>query len=440
MSKEKKNERLESSRALKTFSELPLYQNENATVSKCYNCGGGLADDKESFTSEDSYLYVISNTDREEYEHFCQRLLSEGFEVADETSLDDNIYRTFVKDGKCYYIYHERGNRVTRVIENNVGALPKTVSYAYEKNPEDKTVLYQYSLNYTNASVPYAEEGSMDCGMLYILRLADGAVFLVDAGHKNQSTASSRRAIYELLREISGCKAGERVRIAGWLFTHAHGDHTELADDFMREYHDKIKVERWLFNFPSYSVMPSGYEGSVHNTKATMRKYFSDAEYVKLHTGQKIRLADVSLEVLYTFEDAVSPDGESLIRDFNASSTVVRLTVDGKGIVLLADISGVSENIIMSNYSESFLKSDAVQMSHHSFNSLKRLYSAIGAETVLVPQSYNNAYAHTTEMGEVMLYAKSGIYCADAYTYGFEIVDGCLVMTERLERYDATTE
>ena len=79
-------------------------------------------------------------------------------------------------------------------------------------------------------------------------------------------------------------------------------------------------------------------------------------------------------------------------------------------------------------YSDATMKSDIVQISHHAFNNLRELYSRINAPIALVPNSEANA--KNSQWGSFAPYSSS-IYCADAYTFAFEMKDGKVIGTRR---------
>ena len=96
------------------------------------------------------------------------------------------------------------------------------------------------------------------------------------------------------------------------------------------------------------------------------------------------------MQVLYTHEDTVSAGGTSSLAngDFNGTSTVVKLIADGMSMLVLGDATSVNESYLVDAYSDSTLKCDLLQVAHHGFNSLPKLYAKTGAEFALIPQSY----------------------------------------------------
>ena len=68
------------------------------------------------------------------------------------------------------------------------------------------------------------------------------------------------------MRKITNTSENDKVKIRGWFFSHAHGDHVFGAHQFVTMYHDYIDVESVLFNFPAYGVV-GGYDGGTFKMK-----------------------------------------------------------------------------------------------------------------------------------------------------------------------------
>lgn len=411
-------------------------------VSAVYNCGPGLVSDQHGYTDEDSYMTVITGTTKEKFDAYVASLPDYGFRFVSQTTVDSDDYYTYSKYGSIVYLYYNRRNREARVITDNSSDLLSKITYEYEKKAGETTEFYQYSINYTNNNqegydpVKYTESGSINCGMLYIIKLPDNKVIIVDSGHEAQSTKASRTGLMKFLREITGKSESEKVEIAMWYFTHAHGDHVRLASDFLSEYYKQVDLQSVTYNFPSYQVLGSGYDSNTFTLKNTLNRLFPNLPYHKLHTGEIMNFAGVQIDVVYTHEDAVTAAGTSEIGDFNSSSTVLKITMDGKTIMLLADISGVAESAIMAMHTKSYLKSDVVQVSHHCFNYLDSLYPVIDADIAIFPQSEYNTKSKDNigKYNSVMKYA-SEAYFAHKYTYKF-VVENDKIVATALPRYD----
>ena len=432
-----------------TLDELPSYTSLGKVASTVYNAGPGLESDQYSVTDEDSYMAVISSTTASKLKAYVESLSDYGFTFVSENTIDGDTYYTYRKYGTLFYFYHTSRTGMTRIIADNSSDLISEINYDYSEKAGDTTEFYQYSINYTNANrigqdpVQYSEPNNViNCGMLYIIKLPDNKLIIVDGGHESQSTKASRKGLMDFMRKITGKADGEKVDIAMWFFTHAHGDHVRLASDFLTEYRNDVILESVTYNFPSYQVVGGGYDSNTFTLKNTLNTYYSDVLYHKLHTGEVLSLAGVKMEVVYTHEDAVNSSGGSRIGDFNSTSTVLKIYMDGKSIMLLGDTSDVAEDCMIEMHTPGYFKSDIVQVAHHCFNYLNDLYPLIDADIAVFPQSmYNcknpqNDGDNLYKYQSIMKYSDEE-YFAHKYTYRFTVNENGEIEAQALPRYDA---
>ncbi len=405
-----------------------------------YNAGCGLADDTGAVTSEDALMQVISSTTAAALESYAETLEEKGYTLLNENELDGDRYYTFWKDDKIYYLYHSSRVRETRVIQDNCSDPLSEIAYEYIKKEGETTEFYQYSLNYQYADEPgydpvkYAESGTSNIGMCYIIKLADNSVMIIDSGDQVQSTAKSREGFINFLREITDTPEDEKVKVSMWYFSKAYGDHIRMAADVINEYYDELNLISVTHNFTTYSMSGRDHENTSLLRQA-VREHYPDVLFHKLHTGESFSIADVRFEVVYTHEDATSAEAKTEISDYNSSSTVLKIMMDDKVIMMLGDISEAAESTILAMRSKKYLKSDAVQAAYHGLSNLKSLYPLINAKIALFPQSmFNMKVSNINRYNLVMKYAV-GAYFAHKYTYKFTVVDGEFEATA-LPRYD----
>lgn len=430
-----------------TLDSLPSYEALGTLSGTVYNAGPGLLSDEKGYTVDDCYMRVISDTTEKALADYVKTLEAGGYTFVSRNTLDGDTYYTYKKFASLIYLYHNKRIGETRIIVDNASDPLSELAYAYTPKSGETTELYQYSLNYSNHNragydpVSYIESGAPNNGMCYIIKLSDNRLVVIDSGAEQQSTARSRAGLLKFMREITDTPEGEKVEIAMWFFTHAHGDHVALAGQFIRQYHDEIEILGTAFNFPSYPNMGARYDEISFTTKAYITQYYPDAVYHKLHTGESFTLADTLFEVVATHEDSVSVGGTTEIGDFNSTSTVLKITFDGVSLMLLGDSAGEAEASIVNMHSPAYLKSKILQVTHHCFNYMNNLYPLIQGEIALFPQSmYNcknleNDGDNLYKYRSVMEYATEE-YFAHKYTYKLTVVDG-EVVTEALPRYDA---
>lgn len=399
-----------------------------------YYSGSGLADDTRKETDECSRMHLLTDVTEQDFNAYVELLKAAEYTQELDNTIGENRYAGLTKDGKNCFVSYVAATKEMRVSEDRAGV--SISEFAYTAKGDLQTQIYQYGLYYD----PNNEVTSttVNCGMMYIVRLSDNSLVIVDSGHYNQGTMEMLEGLMSFLHEITGTQKGEKIKVAAWYMTHAHGDHVTVMAKLCKRYHKELDLQRVMYNIPSYQVRSNGYDGNTTKVKAIISAYYPTVKFLKLHSGQTFHLADLGVEVLYTHEDAVgkkqfeeglkSQRGVSLdLNDYNSSSAVVRFTIDGKSVLLLGDISGEAEKVIGKNFDASVMKSDVVQAAHHCFNYLNTLYPMIAAPMVLMP---NSEFAcHTADnlpkLESILKYVeRDQIYYEGSGTYGFVVEDG----------------
>lgn len=354
-----------------------------------YNAGPMAADDREGPTWEDSKLQIVSHVTAEDFESYVRSLEEEGYAGYLRHNIGDDLAYACEKDGKNFHIRFCARRNELRVIGEPAHVSPRT--FGYRAAGERETTLYQYGLYYDpdNNMTPK----TANCGMLYIIHLCDNSLFMIDGGFYLQWNEEAAAGLWKFLRQITNTPEDGTVRISCWYFTHTHADHIDGCVKLLNRHHGQIALERLMYNFPLYENL-GGYEPSAFYLRAMVAKWYPDARFLKLHTGQKFDLADVTVEVFYTQEDAVVPEAITKfpMRDGNCMSAILKLTVDGKTVMMLGDTNVETESWLEKYSEPGPWKSDMVQVAHHCFNYLDTLYAWIQAPVVIVPNSWGGAH------------------------------------------------
>ncbi len=400
-----------------------------------YNSGSGLADDTRQETDEFSRMHLITGVDEQDFTAYLQDAMWAGYTRTLDNQIGKNRYASFTKDGMNYHIaYMEQAGEI-RVSEDRAGVA--LTDFAYDTKGEAQATVYQYGLYYDPQNRDNTGN-TINCGMIYVIRLSDNSVVLVDGGHLYQSSDEAIGGLWDFLHEITGTAKGETVRVAAWYITHAHGDHVTGTAKLLNRYHDQIALERIMYNIPSVQVRPGGYDQNTTTAKEIVRKYYPQVKFLKLHSGQQFNLSNVGIEILYTHEDAVglaqyeeaAKNGGNVqfpLSDYNCTSTILRLHIDGQTLLLLGDTNVEAEKVMKEFYPASVWKSDAVQIAHHCFNYLNTLYPMIAAPIALLPNSYFGGHTpeNTPKLETVLKYVENDqIYYEGEGTVGLAVVDG----------------
>ena len=425
-----------SSWLLKT---VPSYQGGKYS-SALYRSGQGIKDPL-LLKENESLMAIISKTNASGFDDYCKKLESYGYTQTYTNMRDGNLYAQYTEDGQIIYTYYTASAAEVRVVlDKNSDCANDSFGYTYTAKEGDRTILYQYGVPMHSTAaggnaVDTDGQKRINCGMMYVMKLADNSVYILDGGGYQQFDDAQCDGFMAFLREITGQPTG-KIRIAAWSVSHGHSDHMGGAALFFKKYCSQLTLERVFFNLPSYYTSTTIFtDGRGNHSKLItyIQKYFgNDVKFIQVHTGQSFYLADVKINVMYTHEDIVNASNavSNVANDFNNSSTVLDIEFNGKSFWLLGDINAPAANVIIKNNSAETLKCDIVQVAHHVYNRIESLYNKMQASVVLVPQSSGGAVKSAgmrSVMNSVKKYAQDGmIYYAGDGTDGIEVKDGKL--------------
>ena len=381
---------------------VPRYKGGTLS-SDTYIAGQGYA--TEQLLANENLMQAVSDTNDAEFSAYLAKLEKAGFTKEFYREADSNLFASYISGTVRVYAYYMSRIGEARIVKEkaNVSVSLEDFGYSYEKKEGEASVIYQFALPMNDNT--HAKPDYKDNGMLYIVKLADNSVIIIDGGAYAQFPNERRNALLNMLRDITETEEGEQIKIAAWFVTHPHADHFVGFKRFVEKYSSQLELQRVFWGFPSlnspnkdFTEKPEYY----HGINGMINDYFEDDSpmFMRLHTGQLFNLADASIEVLYTHEDGVdATTGESYITDINDASTVIRITIDGESFVVLGDLNKKSgaKNLI-ANWSEEHLKSDCVQIAHHGMNPIQNLYSVLRAEVLFVPQSQYGIELYETRM------------------------------------------
>lgn len=418
------------------IKQTPVYD-KGITSSSVYLDGHGI--DSDLRIENDNRMLLISKTNEEEFNEYCAIIESCGYSPVYTFSQDGNIFAQYPSGDAYIYTYYTASVGEVRIIyDSHSDCSPEDFGYIRNKQEGETTVLYQYGVPMSSGgtNISSNEEGKLNCGMIYVIKLADNSVIIIDGGGYQQFDTAQIDGLMNFLRKVTGTKEGEKVKICAWYITHTHSDHMGGMCLFVKKYHENLDIERIFFNLPSVNLDDELMRNSLKNYSKLVgyiSSYMNDAKFLKIHTGQSFNLAEVKVNVIYTHEDIVDAKNAKtkIADDFNNSSSVIQLEFDGKSFMVLGDINKPAMNIILANNSRDTLKSDIVQLAHHVINDVSGLYRAIRASVALIPQSPAGCRTSSTRLAAyntAMLYVKNDMYFyASEETAGIAVVDGELV-------------
>lgn len=396
------------------FDALPCYEG-GRVCSGVYNDGAGLASEQNGPTAEDSRLQVIAGTNASEYAAFIDAARESGFEAVYENCFETVTATALRKGDLLYYAYYCDATGEARVVEDNGSNSLENFGYSYSEG--SAATLYQFDYPYADFGEKRDEDVYSTNGMMYIVKLADNSLVVIDGGSIRQSADKNIEECIRYMHKITGTQMGEPIRIALWYGTHGHSDHVTFFYKLLGYYHSDILLERVMFNYPSLSLVE--HDERIDMFRDRLALLYPDVKYLKPHTGMSFDMANLHIDVLYTHEDAVSPlTGKTRITNTNDASTVCRLTAAGKRFLVTGDMNVLAQSKVVPMYPHDVFRCDVLQGAHHLYNSVNLIYDYADADWVLCPMSQGRAKAgllgHTAARlyykEEQLLYADNALY------------------------------
>ncbi len=430
------------------LTSIPTYRG-GTSLSLGYDTGYGF-----NITSSGNggKMQVISNTTAEEYDTYIQQLKASGYVETASHTIGANKYAQYKGRKNLVYVYYTDSQKEVRVIHDTASTPEDEFEYSYVPKKDDTSTFYQYALTYHPRGIggAFASTGYDNAGLCNVIKLADNSVILIDGGEEYQATDAAVDGYMSFLRTITGQTSG-KIRVAAIFLTHGHADHIALTNALLKKYANELDIERIMFNFKTQGVEEH------KDLVALLERKYPEIKFAKLHTGQCIQLANAKFEVLYTHEDLVSSLGISEAGEVNNHSTVLKMTMNEKTMMILGDIGGshnmfattdgINEyrtwekhflNAFAPNNDVNYLKCDAVQISHHGLNDyLDNVYKKIDPDMAFLPTAdiaYSSYYSavHRRIIDDLLPYVGStdNIHAAGRYTYGWNVSsDGAISMS-----------
>ncbi len=325
-----------------------------------------------SLKSEPVYAYggaalkLYRGADAALFGKAAQVLLQNGYEKVSENNIAGNLSLNFVGSEYLAHIYFTPCDGCIRAVFDKNTTLPPLVQSA-----DGDTTLWQFEVDHS----------LIDCGMCYIIKCADGSFFLIDSAHFYSINDNER--IYRFLRERT--PQSEKIRIAGWFFSHGHIDHTSKFMDFVRDEHSDVELERIIFNFCPADHRDSDNWSESDKLKQRQFEAFAasldNMQIITPHTGQRFCIRNLVVDVLCTHDD-VYPNS---LENYNDSSTVIRIQANGSVLLFPGDAGGEESEVLTSRYGKE-LKCDILQAAHHGhFGTSVLFYELCDAGVILFP-------------------------------------------------------
>ena len=314
-----------------------------------------------------AYLLLRQNAEPSDFDAYAEKLTACGYTLYTENLMPGVRCATYVGESTIVNLTYGEYDRSLRAVVDQADetALPATEREAYE--PVCKSSITQLAPSKVNM-------------MTYIVKQDNGEFFVIDAGGNG-----AEKHIYESLLRLNG---GKDVVVSSWIFTHFHCDHIggfiELCD--RPEFLEHITVKSVILNFPQQQVLDTASAFDHKNLSrwsGIMER--CGAKVYLARTGQKYYFGNVTLEMLFTYED-LQPFFVQYDRT-NPTSHIFSMTVDGQKFIMTGDACGEATRLVARRYGDS-LRSDFVQFPHHGMGdggTAVEFYEKIDAPAVFHP-------------------------------------------------------
>ena len=320
-----------------------------------------------------SKLWLFEDVSKDEYLTHLEDIKGKGYKEAYKTDIEDNLTSVFENgENLIFSSYYPCDNTVRTVLEDNKN-LPEFKMREDIEN-KTKTTLWQFEVDHS----------LIDCGMCYIIRACDGSFFIIDSAHTYSCRDDER--IHQFLRERT--PEGEKIRIAGWFFSHGHDDHIAQFTNFLKYCSNDVIIEGLYFNFPTFdhrdahNWMGAG-EGYINQFREAISKR-PDIPVYTLHSGETFYIRNLKFQVLCSHEDVFPKSNEN----YNDSSVVLMMTAENTKVCFPGDAGHEESYILEERYKNGYLECEIMQSAHHAhFGTTPDFYRMTNSEVALVPST-----------------------------------------------------
>ena len=408
---------------------IPAYPGDNDLATVLYNDGTYLKQYGNQRAAA-SQMQSVTATDAEDLADYVAALKTNKYTEESHTTIEKNEFYRFTKDDQRIYVnYYGNEGRALVVLDEAKGVSVAETSYTYEPKAGEQTEIYMFGLKMdpNGVNISTNTSGYVNNGENIIIKCADNSVIIIDGGDDEQMSPADQERFFNLLHKITGTGENEKIRVSAWCISHFHSDHVSGLKAVMAANASKFNIERVICNMPDPTTVGEKSDLLFAETTGAILGSFPNCQDIKVHTGDVIQLADVTLTVTFTHEDLTDSKGTFTSTDFNDTSTVYKVeTACGMSMLLGGDMNVSAEAVMCKNFTTATLKSDILQQPHHNFNNNTTIYEYANAQVMLFTQS-RGGLVRDEDMTKRSTLAKkwcSEWYCEGSETVGFAYENG----------------
>ena len=232
-------------------------------------------------------------------------------------------------------------------------------------------------------------------GMCYIFKLSNGRAMIIDGGYYYDDCAIN---IYNALAKLDIAKTeDDKYIIEAWIFTHGHGDHDGVLNNFVPLYGDKTEVNYFLYQFPAnqdVSAVGGGLEGEEAFHELCQTAY-PNATYINPRVGLNYYFGNATVSMLYT-PDVMWGPGDDKITYYNDTSLIFKVSGGGTGFLCMGDAGEKAAARSWELFDATAYESGVLQITHHGlttadggnvhiWENIKKIYEAAGMSYAVLP-------------------------------------------------------
>lgn len=415
------------------LTDIPSYWGENNLNSFVYNCGSILTSTNPKEGS--CLMQTVTSTTAEEAAAYAKLLTESGFKQISHSTKENNEFYRFTNDTCKVSVNYFANDGAADIILDQTSIATTDISYTYEPKTGERAEYYLYALNAIPYTDPNRDQG-IQGGLSMVIKCADNSIIMIDGGDERQQMEAQQQAEFlEFLYEITGIPRGEKIRIAAWYITHGHGDHVNGFASFLMNHTENLSLERVIANIPAKEFVKTT-DSIIANIKSAVQKY--NCQEVKVHTGDVLQIADITMEILYTHEDLIATNGSWGSTESNDASVIAKLTTtDGMSLQVNGDMDESSCAVLEEHFTSVTLGSTLALIPHHLYNSIpESWYKAVSPQYFLAGQTAYNINTNSVTIAQAKLGNDNskGLYCSSGI-YGFAYENGRAVLIYGKQMY-----
>ena len=309
--------------------------------------------------------------------------LGKGFGVIPTDSTPDTKLETVTLKNSEWLVTLLREGTSVQILWESLEAVTHAPLYAESSPITGEVTMLQMGIPQNELAT-----GNPMIGMCYIYRLADGTALIIDGGVGTQDCADNLLAALGKL-EIATDEDG-KYRIAAWILTHGHGDHTGAFTAFTLQYAARISLNAVMYSFPVGDIAPNDCNAAEFS--AGIAAFYPDAKRISPHAGITYHFGGLSVHMLYTPELLYS-DSFS-VKYYNNTSLIFRVEANGQSVLHMGDAGERAAEEAWKAHEEAAFQSSALQITHHGLYTgneshtwayVRKIYEATKAPIGLLP-------------------------------------------------------